>query len=110
MRHNRVTGESKSIRPTPQNVSNAQEGALACDPPNPGGGGRGGGGGPCAAYRFNWDTPMVFSPTDPGVLYIAGNHVFRSTDRGDSWTAISPDLTTNANRDDIVTMGSRAAT
>ena len=106
MRHNRVTGEAKSIRPTPQNVVNAQPGGVACDPPNPGGGGgRGGGGGPCAAYRFNWDTPMVFSPTDPGVLYIAGNHVFRSTDRGDSWTAVSPDLTTNANRDEVVTMG-----
>jgi hypothetical protein len=104
MRHNRVTGEAKSIRPSPQNVVNAQVGGPNCDPPAPGGGGRGGGG-PCAAYRFNWDTPMVFSPTDPGVLYIAGNHIFRSTDRGDSWTAVSPDLTSNANRDDVVTMG-----
>ena len=106
-RHNRVTGESKSIRPSAQNVVNAQVGAMGCDPPVPGGGGggRGGGGGPCAPYRFNWDTPMLFSPTDPGVLYIAGNHVFRSTDRGDSWTAVSPDLTSNANREDIVTMG-----
>ena len=106
-RHNRVTGEAKSIRPSAQNVVNAQVGAMGCDPPVPGGGGggRGGGGGPCAPYRFNWDTPMLFSPTDPGVLYIAGNHVFRSTDRGDSWTAVSPDLTTNANREDVVTMG-----
>jgi hypothetical protein len=106
MRHNRVTGEAKSIRPTPQNVVNAQVGGPNCDPPAAGGGGgRGGGSGPCAAYRFNWDTPMVFSPTDPGVLYIAGNHVFRSTDRGDSWTAVSPDLTTNADRNQVVTMG-----
>ena len=39
------------------------------------------------------------------MLLAAANKVFRSTDRGDSWTVISPDLTTNANRDTIVTMG-----
>ena len=49
------------------------------------------------AYRFNWDTPMIFSPHDPGVLLRRrATSVFRSTDRGDSWTAISPDLTSNA--------------
>ena len=52
---------------------------------------------------------MLFAPTDPGVLYIAGNHVFRSTDRGDSWTAISPDLTQNEDRNQIVTMGVKGA-
>jgi len=104
MRHDRITGEAKSIRPSPQNVVNAQTGALGCDKPAPGGEGRGGTAA-CAAYRFNWDTPMVFSPNDKTALYIAGNHVFRSTDRGDSWTAISPDLTTNADRNQIVTMG-----
>ena len=39
------------------------------------------------------------------VIYAAANKVFRSTDRGQSWTAISPDLTEGANRDDVVTMG-----
>ena len=36
----------------------------------------------------------MFSPHDPGMLLAAGNKLFKSTDRGDSWTAISPDLTT----------------
>ena len=46
-----------------------------------------------------------FRRTIPKVIYAAANKVFRSADRGLSWTAISPDLTTGANRDDIVTMG-----
>ncbi|HEY5063175.1 MAG TPA: hypothetical protein VII52_16665, partial [Gemmatimonadaceae bacterium] len=57
------------------------------------------------SYRWHWDTPMIFSPNDPGTLIVAANKVFVSHDRGDSWTAISPDLTTNASRDTIVTMG-----
>ncbi|MGH9474257.1 MAG: WD40/YVTN/BNR-like repeat-containing protein, partial [Terriglobales bacterium] len=106
MRHDRVTGESKSIRPSPQNVVNAGVGEPGCDKPAAApAGGRGGNAAPCAPYRFNWDTPMVFSPHSAGVLYIAGNHVFRSTDRGDSWTAVSPDLTTDADREQIETMG-----
>src|SRR5690606_7442517 len=56
-------------------------------------------------YRFHWDAPMVFSPHDPGALIVAANRVFRSRDRGDSWEAISPDLTKNEDRDTIVTMG-----
>jgi photosystem II stability/assembly factor-like uncharacterized protein len=46
-------------------------------------------------YRFQWTFPIVISPHDPGVLYVAGNVLFRSTDEGHSWQAISPDLTTN---------------
>ena len=44
-------------------------------------------------HRFQWTYPIVISPHDPGVLYAAGNVVFRSTDEGESWTPISPDLT-----------------
>jgi photosystem II stability/assembly factor-like uncharacterized protein len=44
-------------------------------------------------YRFNWTFPITFSPHDSSVLYVAANAVFRTTDGGDSWTAISPDLT-----------------
>jgi len=44
-------------------------------------------------YRFNWNAPVVASPQDPSVLYHAANQVLRSTDRGRSWTPISPDLT-----------------
>ncbi|MBS3745187.1 MAG: hypothetical protein KGY48_12610, partial [Wenzhouxiangellaceae bacterium] len=46
-------------------------------------------------YRFNWNAPIVVSEHDPSVLYHAGNIVFKSTDRGNSWNAISPDLTRN---------------
>ncbi|MCH7712412.1 MAG: glycosyl hydrolase [Chloroflexi bacterium] len=44
-------------------------------------------------YRFQWTFPVQFSPHDPDVLYVAGNLVFRSTDQGSTWEAISPDLT-----------------
>ena len=46
-------------------------------------------------YRFNWTVPIVLSPHDPQVLYVAANVVFRSTDEGGSWDVISPDLTRN---------------
>jgi photosystem II stability/assembly factor-like uncharacterized protein len=44
-------------------------------------------------YRFQWTFPIVLSPHDPGVLYACGNVVFRSRDGGQSFEAISPDLT-----------------
>lgn len=87
-RKNAETGEATNIRPGPANVAPApEEGALA--------------------YRFNWDTPMIFSPHDPTALIVAANKVFRSNDRGDSWAVISPDLTTNADRSEIAIMGKR---
>ncbi|MFN5059260.1 MAG: WD40/YVTN/BNR-like repeat-containing protein [Chloroflexota bacterium] len=46
-------------------------------------------------YRFAWTYPIVFSPHDPNVLYAAGNVVFKTTNEGQSWTPISPDLTRN---------------
>ena len=46
-------------------------------------------------YRFQWTFPILFSPHNPNVLYVTGNHVFRSTDQGSSWEEISPDLTRN---------------
>jgi photosystem II stability/assembly factor-like uncharacterized protein len=45
-------------------------------------------------YRFNWNTPFVISHHDASVLYLGGNVLFRLSDRGDKWQAISPDLTT----------------
>lgn len=45
--------------------------------------------------RFNWNTPLHLSPNKPGTLYYGAQYLFRSTDRGESWKAISPDLTTN---------------
>ena len=44
-------------------------------------------------YRFAWTYPIVISPHDPNTLYIGGNFVFKSTDEGQSWQQISPDLT-----------------
>jgi photosystem II stability/assembly factor-like uncharacterized protein len=88
-RRDKITGESKSIRPGPLNVT-----------PVPVAG---------EAYRWEWDTPMLISPNDNGTLLVAANRVFKSTDRGDSWTVISPDLTSNMNRDSIVTMGLKGA-
>ncbi len=46
-------------------------------------------------YRFNWNSPIIASPHEPRTVYFAGNAVFKTEDFGDSWTRISPDLTTN---------------
>jgi len=51
--------------------------------------------------RFQWTYPIVFSPTDTKVLYTSSQHVFRTTNGGQSWEKISPDLT----RADPSTMG-----
>ncbi|MBM4194001.1 MAG: sialidase [Gemmatimonadetes bacterium] len=45
--------------------------------------------------RFNWNAPIVKSPHDGKVVYFAGNIVYRTTDWGKTWTAISPDLSKN---------------
>jgi photosystem II stability/assembly factor-like uncharacterized protein len=79
VRIDRVTNETMSIRPLPG----------PGEPP----------------FRWNWDTPLIQSPHDAKILYAAANRVFRSTDRGLSWTAMTPDLTSNANREEIATMG-----
>ena len=78
-RVDRVTNERKSIRPE------APEGEQA--------------------YRWNWDTPMRISAHNPSAIFVAGNRLFKSTDRGHSWTAISPDLTTNTDRETLSLMG-----
>jgi len=44
-------------------------------------------------YRFAWTYPIVISPHDPNVLYAGGNLVFKSSNEGQSWQPISPDLT-----------------
>src|SRR5712691_7124317 len=79
VRIDRVTGETISIRPQ----ANPGEPAL----------------------RWNWDTPLVMSPHDPKIISATANKVFRSANRGLNGETVGTDLTTNANRDDIVTMG-----
>jgi photosystem II stability/assembly factor-like uncharacterized protein len=54
-----------------------------------------GGGAEAMKYRFQWNFPIVFSPHDGDTLYTAGNVVFKSTNEGQSWQVISPDLTRN---------------
>jgi photosystem II stability/assembly factor-like uncharacterized protein len=44
-------------------------------------------------YRFHWNTPLIGSHHQPGVLFLGGNHVFRLTDKGERFQSISPDLT-----------------
>jgi photosystem II stability/assembly factor-like uncharacterized protein len=48
-------------------------------------------------YRFNWLSPFFVSPHNPHILYMGGNKVFRSVDRGDHWEEISPDLSDQKN-------------
>jgi photosystem II stability/assembly factor-like uncharacterized protein len=78
-RIDRVSNERKSIRPLPARGE--------------------------APYRWNWNTPILMSPHDSATIYVGANRVFKSPDRGQSWTAISPDLTTATNRDELPLMG-----
>ncbi|MBL0173222.1 MAG: glycosyl hydrolase [Gemmatimonadaceae bacterium] len=48
-----------------------------------------------AKYRMQWTFPIVVSPHDPKTIYVGSSVVFRTTDQGDSYTTISPDLTRN---------------
>ncbi|TDJ01288.1 MAG: glycosyl hydrolase, partial [Caldithrix sp.] len=48
--------------------------------------------------RFNWDAPILVSPHSPTRIYFASQRVWRSDNRGDSWTPISDDLTRNQER------------
>ena len=48
--------------------------------------------------RFNWDAPILVSPHKPTRLYFASQRVWKSEDRGDSWTPISKDITLNQDR------------
>lgn len=69
VRFSKKTGMAKEIRPIP-------------DPGEPG-------------FRFNWNAPVHLSPSNPNRMYFGAQYLFRSDDMGDTWTRISPDLTTN---------------
>ncbi|MFL6375279.1 MAG: hypothetical protein ACJ73D_11480, partial [Pyrinomonadaceae bacterium] len=80
LRRNVITGESKSIRPR------EEEGEKN--------------------YRFQWNTPIVISQFDPNTIYIGGNFLFKSTNRGDSWVKVgNTELTTGADRNTMPIMG-----
>lgn len=70
-----ATGEEKNVSPWPRYMSGASAGETK--------------------YRFGWTHPIVFSPVKRGELFEAGNVVFKSDDFGNTWKAISPDLTRN---------------
>jgi photosystem II stability/assembly factor-like uncharacterized protein len=74
-RLNHDTGEFRDVNPYPDNPM----GYAAAD----------------VKQRFQWNFPLTFSPNDPNTLYTASQFLFKSTDGGQSWTAISPDLTRN---------------
>ena len=71
---------------TPRRVDQTTRTRTVITPPRPDGAG---------PLRFNWVTPIRLSPHDSRVVYVGAQMLFRSADRGDTWTAISPDLTTN---------------
>jgi len=72
-RINRKTGESKEVTPYPRYFM----GEAPKDIPE----------------RWQWTYPIVFSPKDPKRLYVCSQHVWVTTDDGQSWKKISPDLT-----------------
>jgi len=55
--------------------------------------------------RWYWDTPLLISPHSHTRLYFGGNILFRSDDRGNSWKAVSPDLTRQIDRNKLAVMG-----
>jgi photosystem II stability/assembly factor-like uncharacterized protein len=83
-RTDRLTNERTTVRPEP---AEAKPGETA------------------TTYRFNWDTAMQLSPFDPATIYIGANLVLKSSDRGRSYQPISPDLTTNTDREALAIMG-----
>ncbi|HSN67918.1 MAG TPA: glycosyl hydrolase, partial [Thermoanaerobaculia bacterium] len=57
-----------------------------------------------APLRFNWDSPLIISPHANTRLYLGAQKLFRSDDRGNSWTAVSPDLTRQVDRNKLKVM------
>jgi len=78
-RFDKVTGERLSITPQP--------GANEND------------------YKWNWNAPLIISPHDNKRLYYGSEKLFRSDDRGESWTVVSPDLSRGLDRNELEVMG-----
>jgi photosystem II stability/assembly factor-like uncharacterized protein len=102
-------GTTTSIRPRgPGGRGGAPAGAESVDPAVPAqpGAGPGAANGniappppPNTFFRFYWNTPFLLSPHNQSTIYLGGERVFKSTDRGATWT-MSPDLTRNIGRND----------
>ena len=93
------TGERASVAPSPQ--ASLGEGApprrdrSTDDPPDE----------DERIYRTNWNTPVVMSSHDRNTIYFGAQMLMRSTDRGQSWEQISPDLTYDIDRATLEIMG-----
>ena len=79
-RRNLKTGESRSIRPEEDNDK-------------------------APRYRFQWNSPLMISAHDRKTIYYGGNYLFKSTDQGDSWQRLGPDLTNNVDRNSQKILG-----
>ncbi len=79
VRYDRKSGERMDIQPQPK----------AGEPP----------------YQWNWDSPLLISAHDNKTLYFAANKLFKSTDRGNSWKEVSPDLSRQMDRNKMEVMG-----
>ncbi len=79
VRYDRKTGEMVDIQPQP----------APGEPP----------------LRWNWDSPLIISPHSHTRLYFAAQKIYRSDDRGNSWKAVSPDLTRGLDRYELPVMG-----
>ncbi|MEX0299094.1 MAG: WD40/YVTN/BNR-like repeat-containing protein [Kordiimonas sp.] len=55
--------------------------------------------------KWNWNSPLIISPHKAERIYYAGEKVWRSDDRGDNWTVVSPDLTRQIDRNALEVMG-----
>src|SRR6202007_294565 len=77
-RYDLKTGEAKVIRPVPEQVS----------PP----------------FRFNWNSPILISPHDHNTIYLGGNELFISKDRGNTWRETA-DLSKQIDRDKLPILG-----
>jgi len=116
-RYNLRTGESQSIRPraplrpgqgpggggggggqfqnlTPEQQEAFRRGNIAPQPPEG------------TQFRWNWNTPMLLSPHNPSVIYVGGNRLFKSFNRGETWT-MTGDLTKAIDRDTREIMGQK---
>lgn len=78
VRYDTRTGQAKNIKPIPKNGEK---------------------------YRYNWSAPIVPSHHAARTVYFAANYLFKSTDRGDSWNTISPDLTRAIDRKELPMRG-----
>jgi photosystem II stability/assembly factor-like uncharacterized protein len=79
VRYDRRTGQSLGIQPKPGKAE--------------------------PSLRWNWDSPLLISPHSHTRLYFAANKLFRSDDRGDTWKAVSGDLTRQLDRNQLPVMG-----